>query len=174
MKKWFKKTFPKATIWGQIRKFDEELLELNNAKTKEEKTEELADIFIVCQGFHALKNKGASGNCLANFLYNDNVEAFLDNDCLEITRVYNAVKDKFERNKKRQWQYLGDGVAIIPGHAYKMSNGETYKCLGAEFSQYGARDEGWEFANPSDSYVFVNKDGKTRIGTKVIEDLGEF
>lgn len=50
IKKWNEKTFPDATMAGQLMKLEEELREFTETKTQKEQTKELADVFIVLGG----------------------------------------------------------------------------------------------------------------------------
>lgn len=45
---WHEKTFPDATLEGQLRKYEEEILECNDSK--QDDISELADVFIVACG----------------------------------------------------------------------------------------------------------------------------
>lgn len=98
--KWNKKTFPHATMSGQLMKLEEELREFEKAKTTQEHRNEMADIFIVLGG---LKRR----DCLiGNFMRN---KLFDDMHTCVLKSVLKAIRRKMEINRKRTWVKSGDG-----------------------------------------------------------------
>lgn len=100
VKKWHKKTFPDATLNGQLAKLEEEMNEFVKAKTREEETKELADIMIVCAGLDRWNSK------VGNYV----VSSHLEN--MPITIICDlilAINEKMKKNQKRVWKKTSDG-----------------------------------------------------------------
>lgn len=93
---WHTKTFPDATIEGQLIKLEEEMNEFSNSETKEEKLKEAADIYIVLCG---LKR------------WDCQIEKFLTRFCFAPSiSLYNAVVEKMNKNKARIWAKTTEGT----------------------------------------------------------------
>lgn len=93
---WHTKTFPDATMEGQLIKLEEELNELVNAKNKKEKLKEAADVYIVLCGLKRWNSY------IGKFMIQ---EWFLGADDL-----YNAVVEKMNKNKARVWAKTTEGT----------------------------------------------------------------
>lgn len=92
---WHTKTFPDATLEGQLIKLEEELNELVNAKNKKEKLKEAADVYIVLCG---LKR------------WNCQIEKFITRFWfVPAISLYNAVIEKMNKNKARTWAKTTEG-----------------------------------------------------------------
>lgn len=100
VKEWHKKTFPTATLAGQLLKLEEEMNELLRAKTREEHKRELADILIVCAGLNRWDSK------IGNYMVNSHLESMQLETLFELIL---AVNDKMKKNRKRVWKKSGDG-----------------------------------------------------------------
>ena len=100
IKKWNEKTFPDATMAGQLMKLEEELREFTETKTQKEQTKELADVFIVLGGLKRW-------DCLiGNFIRN---KLFDDAPVCALKRILKAIRRKMDINRKRTWKKSGDG-----------------------------------------------------------------
>ena len=98
--KWNKKTFPDATMAGQLMKLEEELEEFAKAKTVQEQRNEIADIFIVLGGLKRW-------DCMiGNFMCN---KLFYDMHACVLKSVLKAIRRKMDINRKRAWKKSGDG-----------------------------------------------------------------
>lgn len=100
IREWNKKTFPDATLAGQLMKLEEEINEFCMAKKDKKQDEELADVFIVLGGLRR---------------WNSRIGAYYENTLLEdmtlltMHKLYNSIKHKMEINRKRVWKKSGDG-----------------------------------------------------------------
>lgn len=92
------KLFPLADLNGQLTKYDEEMEELNKAKSKAKQTIELADCYICCAGMYRFDKEIAENNLAIIQLMAET----LGIDWLDILKT--AVK-KWEVNIKRKWEY---------------------------------------------------------------------
>lgn len=101
VKKWNEKTFPDATMAGQLMKLEEELKELKEAgMDKKEFYKELADVFIVLGGLSRWDS--LIGNIITHL--------YLDNASSNIRRkILKAIRRKMDINRKRTWTKSGDG-----------------------------------------------------------------
>lgn len=99
IKKWHEKTFPDATLAGQLAKLEEEINENLNAD-KESFLEEVADVLIVCAGLLRFDSK------IGVATTNKYVE-HANSDIL--AKIINAIQKKMEKNKKRKWKKTEDG-----------------------------------------------------------------
>lgn len=114
---WHKETFPKATLEGQKKKFEEEYKEFRAAADKEspqETFEELADMYIVALGETrfspacGLLSLTMIGKIITDpFLENEDIEQSerLDGSAVFLAEVMKAVDKKMDANKKRKWTY---------------------------------------------------------------------
>lgn len=93
---WHTKTFPDATMEGQLIKLEEELNELVNAKNKKEKLKEAADVYIVLCGLKRLDSYIGKFIIQHWFSGTDN--------------LYNAVVEKMDKNKSRSWAKTTEGT----------------------------------------------------------------
>ena len=100
VKKWHKKTFPGATLAGQLVKLEEEANELLKTKTREEEKQELADVFIVCAGLDRWNSK------IGNYIVNKHLDAMPVEILFELIL---AINDKMKKNRKRIWKKSADG-----------------------------------------------------------------
>lgn len=100
IKEWNEKTFPDATLAGQLAKLEEEIEEMMQAKNNEDKMKELADVFIVLGGLRRWNSKiGISQeNCHV---------AIMDTPIL--TNLIVEIAQKMEINLKRVWKKSGNG-----------------------------------------------------------------
>lgn len=102
IKRWHQKTFPDATLAGQLAKLEEEISESLKTSPKDKAAffEEIADILIVCAGLRRFDSK---------------IGIATENDLLEkatpdILAVINlAIMEKMEKNRKRKWKKTNDG-----------------------------------------------------------------
>lgn len=103
--KWHKKTFPDATLVGQIEKFDEERCEFMNEADADKKILELADMYIVACGVerfdvnkaNALKDEIVSHLC--GFL--PDMPLMQRHEMLWV-----AIREKMRVNRRRKWRKL--------------------------------------------------------------------
>lgn len=93
---WHTKTFPDATMEGQLIKLEEEMNEFLNSETKEEKLKEAADIYIVLCGLKRWNS--LIGNFVKDFWF------------LPTISLYNAVVEKMNKNKARIWAKTTEGT----------------------------------------------------------------
>ena len=100
---WHTKTFPEATLDGQIEKFLEERVEYATAKTAEHEIEELADCFIVACGIARFNPIYGSRFLGATF------NAFTQNQDATIAKLQDAIDAKMRVNRKRKWN-KGKGI----------------------------------------------------------------
>lgn len=96
---WNKKTFPDATLSGQLEKLEEEFQEYVEAPTPEEELKELADVCIVCGGLQRW-NSVIGRMVIANMIRIKNKS---------LPELNNAIRAKMEVNKKRKWHKSGEG-----------------------------------------------------------------
>ena len=87
-----KKLFPLADLSGQLMKLEEELNEVETAKTLQDKIEELADCIICCIGIYRFAPK------TAQFIIKSIVSENNDN----IVEIYEAVENKWKVNLNRK------------------------------------------------------------------------
>lgn len=98
---WHAKTFPDATLEGQIEKFYEELDEYNEAVNMQE----LADMFIVACGIARFDSMVALEYFTVVF------KALLDWKTFGCRTLLQEVVDKkMEKNRKRMWAKTGAGT----------------------------------------------------------------
>lgn len=103
--KWHKKTFPDATLEGQLLKLHEEVDEYEKVHTLEDKTKELADVYIVAE---ALTRWGCSlGIKVFKYIF-ASYFGLCGKDAVDT--IFKEVKNKMEINKKRIWKKTKDGV----------------------------------------------------------------
>lgn len=93
---WHKQTFPNATLAGQLAKLEEELNEFKNAPLGQ-RSEELADIFIVLAG---LRNFDSS-------IGRDYEQMFIW--ARRIKGFFPSLVEKMEKNKQRNWKEVRPG-----------------------------------------------------------------
>lgn len=94
---WHAKTFPEATLDGQIEKFLDEKVEYATAVAPEDKIEELADCFIVACGIARFNPVYGS-----RFL-GETFNAFTQNQDATIAKLQDAIDKKMQVNRKRKW-----------------------------------------------------------------------
>lgn len=99
---WHKKTFPDATLEGQINKYAEETNEFMNTDFNEDLLE-LADMVIVCAGIMRFNKK--LGSC---FLQNTYAICWEIGE-YDMTELWDAVEKKMEKNRKRVWKKTDAG-----------------------------------------------------------------
>lgn len=93
---WHTKTFPDATMEGQLIKLEEEMNEFSNSETKEEKLKEAADIYIVLCGLKRWNCQIGNFVMYYSFSYEDD--------------LYEAVVEKMNKNKARIWAKTTEGT----------------------------------------------------------------
>lgn len=90
---WHKKTFPDATLSGQLKKFVEEKEEYENAD-RSHRLEELADMFIVACGISRFDMwQGAAALSEVQFLFSHH----------DKRNVLKTIDKKMAINRKRKW-----------------------------------------------------------------------
>lgn len=102
IKRWHQKTFPDATLAGQLAKLEEEISESLKTSPKDQAAffEEIADVLIVCAGLRRFDSK--IGIATENYL--------LEKATPDILAVINlAIMEKMEKNRKRKWKKTNDG-----------------------------------------------------------------
>nr|DAY67499.1 MAG TPA: Protein of unknown function (DUF550) [Caudoviricetes sp.] len=102
IKRWHEKTFPDATLAGQLAKLEEEICESLKVGKKDKAAlfEEIADILIVCAGLRRFDSK--IGISIEN--------NYLNNATLDILSVIDlAIIQKMNKNRKRKWEKTEDG-----------------------------------------------------------------
>lgn len=92
---WHAKTFPDATLEGQLIKLEEEINEYINSETREEKIKESADIYIVLCGLKRWDSY------IGKFIIQQWFSGADD--------LYNAVVEKMNKNKARIWAKTVEG-----------------------------------------------------------------
>lgn len=97
IKEWHEKTFPDATLSGQLIKLEEELKELDEAQSVEESLKEMADVYIVCCGLDRWDSK-VSEILQLHFI------TVITEDLVK------AIKAKHEKNLKRVWVKTQEGT----------------------------------------------------------------
>lgn len=100
---WHKKTFPEATLEGQINKYAEETNEFLNTVSRKDLLE-LADMVIVCAGIMRFARK--LGSC---FLQNTYAICWEIGE-YDMTELWDAVQHKMEKNRKRVWNKTDNGT----------------------------------------------------------------
>lgn len=105
IKKWHKKTFPDATLTGQLEKFKEERLEFETETDTKKKMLELADMYIVICGI------GRFDMLIAVALWEDIKSLLLSNFPMysppeRIVRLRAAINKKMRINRQRTWNKL--------------------------------------------------------------------
>lgn len=93
-----RKLFPKADLEGQMAKYNEEMDELINAKTKEKRTLELADCYICCAGMYRFDRTIAE-------TYVAIVEVTAESLGIDWSDVLDVASKKWAVNMKRKWEY---------------------------------------------------------------------
>lgn len=104
IKQWNEKTFPDATLGGQLEKLEEEFEELGNATKIEVQRKEMADIFIVLGGLRRWKSRIGNNQELA--LTEDMPIEVLTNLLLDINKKMEVNK---ERTRKGLWKKQPNG-----------------------------------------------------------------
>lgn len=102
IKRWHEKTFPDATLAGQLAKLEEEICESLKVSKKDKATlfEEIADVLIVCAGLRRFDSK--IGISIEN--------NYLNNATPDILSVIDlAIIQKMNKNRKRKWEKTEDG-----------------------------------------------------------------
>lgn len=90
-----KKLFPLADLSGQLMKLEEELNEVETAKTLQDKIEELADCIICCIGIYRFAPK------TAHFI----IKSIVQQNDAYLPEIYDAVEAKWKINQNRKWEY---------------------------------------------------------------------
>lgn len=98
--------FPNATAESQLYKLEEEIKELEDAKTNTQVIKELADIVIVCAGLY----RWFKSTALVIDFYFAMLNKFIWHE------VVKEVDRKWQVNKARKWEW----------------NGKTYKHIGVD------------------------------------------
>lgn len=98
---WHTETFPDATLEGQLKKFEDEEKEYEEADEKDVLAKstlmELADLVIVACGI-------ARFDLLEGLYAFESALHWIDKcSCFDIIDVSNAVKEKMQINRKRKW-----------------------------------------------------------------------
>ena len=111
--KWHAETFPDATLQGQAQKFQEEKKEYLAATNIKDKTEELADVFIV-----------GCGIARFDMMFAAAVFSYVNQEYIKMYKIVSrattplmmaknlfeeAINKKMEKNRKRKW-HKGNGV----------------------------------------------------------------
>lgn len=96
---WNEKTFPDATMEGQLMKLEEEFKEMKEARQFWKKEKEFADVFIVASGLTRW------GSVLACSLLN----TWLELPEKDLKRILKNVRKKMNKNRNRTWEKSGDG-----------------------------------------------------------------
>ena len=91
------RVFADRTLESQLLKLEEELLEYNQAGSKDRMCEELADVIIVCWGLEKFNS----------YIGEDILYRY--DDCINYYNVGVEIKKKLEILKKRKWEKLPDG-----------------------------------------------------------------
>lgn len=102
IKRWHQKTFPDATLAGQLAKLEEEICESLKVGKKDKAAlfEEIADVLIVCAGLRRFNSK--IGISIEN--------NYIDNATTDILAVIDlAIIQKMNKNRKRKWKKTADG-----------------------------------------------------------------
>lgn len=102
IKRWHQKTFPDATLAGQLAKLEEEICESLKVGKKDKAAlfEEIADVLIVCAGLRRFDSK--IGISIEN--------NYLNNATPDILSVIDlAIIQKMNKNRKRKWEKTEDG-----------------------------------------------------------------
>lgn len=103
IKRWHEKTFPDATLAGQLAKLEEEIEETLKTDPNKDKAaffEEIADVLIVCAGLRRFNSK------IGIFIENN----YIDNATTDILAVIDlAIIQKMNKNRKRKWKKTADG-----------------------------------------------------------------
>lgn len=102
IKRWHEKTFPDATLAGQLAKLEEEICEYLKVGKKDKAAlfEEIADVLIVCAGLRRFDSK--IGISIEN--------NYLNNATPDILLVIDlAIIQKMNKNRKRKWEKTEDG-----------------------------------------------------------------
>ena len=92
---WHAKTFPDATMEGQLIKLEEEMNELSNSANSEEELKEAADVYIVLCGLKRWDSY--IGKFVKDFWF------------LPTISLYNAIVEKMNKNKARTWAKTTEG-----------------------------------------------------------------
>lgn len=100
---WHEKTFPDATLDGQITKFYEEWDEYFFAKTPEDKLKELADVFIVAFGISRFDLQEGL------FYISDAWQLFVESP-FGWGDLGPAIEKKMKINRERTWETTTDGT----------------------------------------------------------------
>ena len=90
-----KKLFPLADLRGQLLKLEEELNEVETAKTLQNRIEEIADCIICCIGIYRFAPK------TAQFI----IKSILQENDEHIVEIYKTVENKWQINLNRKWEY---------------------------------------------------------------------
>ena len=98
---WHKKFFPEATPKSQLVHLAQEIKELNNAKTDQERLEEGADVVIVLISFRRFEETKEMAEDLLNYYY---FNTGLDT----MKRIRTEIKKKIELINKRDYVWNGE------------------------------------------------------------------
>lgn len=98
---WHKKTFPDATLEGQLKKYAEETYEF---MTSDSDLPELADMVIVCAGIFRFNRKLGSRFLETTYSICWEIGEY------DMTELWQAVEKKMEKNRKRVWNKTGNGT----------------------------------------------------------------
>ena len=93
---WHTKTFPDATMEGQLIKLEEEMNELANSANSEEGLKEAADVYIVLCGLKRWDSYIGNFVMYYGFSYEDD--------------LYEAIVEKMNKNKARVWAKTAEGT----------------------------------------------------------------
>lgn len=99
--KWHEKTFPDATLEGQLQKYQEEQHEWVESDYTD--ITELADMFIVACGI-------ARFDIQEGVFYMYDIHAWLDDNGVNVSDFIEAVQKKMEKNRKRVWNKTDNGT----------------------------------------------------------------
>ena len=102
---WHRKTFPNATVKGQLDKWDEEYAEFRDAcrhGTILEQIKELVDLYIVACGIMRFHTEAGCAKML-HWCELRKQHAFF------LPTVLEELNKKMKKNRARKWEYLGNG-----------------------------------------------------------------
>lgn len=97
IKEWHEKTFPDATLSGQLIKLEEELKEYDEAETFADELNEAVDVYIVCCGLDRWDSEISK-------VVKSRLILLINEDFI------NALKAKHEKNLKRVWVKTQEGT----------------------------------------------------------------
>ncbi len=100
VKEWNEKTFPDATMAGQLAKLEEEIQEMKDADNEDNIVKEIADMAIVMGGLRRWSS-------LLGAFHEKHLLSTLDNKAL--ARLIAEIAKKMTINQERKWEKVEDG-----------------------------------------------------------------